>query len=98
MQQVRQTLDNEIATISNNINESKKIKEYKQSLFSLQHIYKSLNKLSSVLSLNAFLESSAKIDILEQASAEFNQLQFHVSRCKLEVINDKEKVQKRLLN
>ncbi|XP_043265322.1 conserved oligomeric Golgi complex subunit 2 [Colletes gigas] len=89
--QVRQTLDDEIAAVSNNINEKKKIREYKQSLFSLQHIYKSLNKLSSVLSLNAFLESPTKIDILEQAAAELNLLQFHMSRCKLDIINDKKK-------
>lgn len=89
--QVRQTLDDEITTISNNMNESKRIREYKQSLFSLQHIYKSLNKLSSVLSLSTYLESSTKIDILEQAAAEFNHLRFHISRCKLDIISDKEK-------
>ncbi|XP_076243110.1 conserved oligomeric Golgi complex subunit 2 isoform X2 [Calliopsis andreniformis] len=94
--QVRQTLDDEIATISNNINESKRIKEYKQSLFSLQHIYRSLDKLKSVLSLNTFLETSDKVDILEQAAAEFNQLQFHISRCKLDIISDKGKDKERL--
>ncbi|XP_053981638.1 conserved oligomeric Golgi complex subunit 2 isoform X1 [Hylaeus volcanicus] len=89
--QVRQTLDDEITAVSNNINENNKIREYKQSLFSLQHIYKSLNKLSSVLSLNAFLESPTKIDILEQAAAELNLLQFHMFRCKLDVMSDKQK-------
>ncbi|XP_017793431.1 PREDICTED: conserved oligomeric Golgi complex subunit 2 [Habropoda laboriosa] len=88
--QVQQTLDDEIIAITHNITESKKIREYKQSVFSLQHIYKSLNKLSSILSLNTFLESPAKINILEQAAAEFNQLHFHMSRCKLDIINDKQ--------
>ncbi|CAK9815058.1 Conserved oligomeric Golgi complex subunit 2 [Anthophora plagiata] len=87
--QVRQTLDDEIIAITRNITESKKIREYKQSVFSLQHIYKSLNKLSLILSLSTFLESPAKINILEQAAAEFNQLHFHMSRCKLDIINDK---------
>lgn len=95
---MRQTLDDEITTISNNMNESKRIREYKQSLFSLQHIYKSLSKLSSVLSLSTYLESSAKIDILEQAAAEFNHLRFHISRCKLDIISDKEKVRIYLMN
>ncbi|XP_031835598.1 conserved oligomeric Golgi complex subunit 2 [Nomia melanderi] len=94
--QVQQTLDNEINAISININESKKIREHKQSLYSLQYIFKSLNKLSSVLSLNTFLESPAKIDILEQAATEFNQLQFHMSRCKLDIIEDKQKEYKQL--
>ncbi|XP_078047054.1 conserved oligomeric Golgi complex subunit 2 [Augochlora pura] len=89
--QVQQTLDDEISAISINIYESKRIREYKQSLFSLQHIFKSLNKLSSVLSLNTFLESPTKIDILEQAATEFNQLQFHMCRCKLDIIKDKQK-------
>lgn len=91
-------LDNEIAAVSNNINENKKIREYKQSLFSLQHIYKSLNKLSSVLSLNAFLESPNKIDILEQATAELNLLQFHMSRCKLDNMSDKQMVCMYIIN
>ncbi|KZC14477.1 PREDICTED: conserved oligomeric Golgi complex subunit 2 [Dufourea novaeangliae] len=94
--QVQQTLDNEISVISANINENKMIKEYKQSLFSLQHICKSLKKLSSILSLNTFLESPAKIDILEQAATEFSQLQFHVSRCKLDIIKDKQKESEQL--
>ncbi|XP_017890474.1 conserved oligomeric Golgi complex subunit 2 [Ceratina calcarata] len=89
--QVRQTLDDEIMAITDNVNENKKIREYKQSIFSLQHIYKSLNKLYSILSLTTFLDSPAKIDILEQAAAEFNQLQFHVSRCKLDAVYDKQK-------
>lgn len=74
------------------MNENKKTREYKRSVFSLQHIYKSLNKLSTILSLNTFLESPAKIDILEQAAAEFNQLGFHMSRCKLNIINENQKV------
>ncbi|XP_012154562.1 conserved oligomeric Golgi complex subunit 2 [Megachile rotundata] len=89
--QIRQTLDDEITVISNNMNDSKKIREYKKSIFSLQHIYNSSNKLSKILCLNTFLESSVKIDILEQAAAEFSQLQFYLSRCKLDTINDKQK-------
>lgn len=91
-QQVQQTLDDEVATITHDVNENKKVREYKQSIFSLQHIYKSLAKLSSILSLNTFLESPVKIDILEQAAAEFNQLQFHMSRCKLNIMNEKREV------
>ncbi|KAF3428619.1 hypothetical protein E2986_03735 [Frieseomelitta varia] len=94
--QVQQTLDDEVTTITHDMNENKKVREYKQSIFSLQHIYKSLAKLSSILSLNTFLESPVKIDILEQAAAEFNQLQFHMSRCKLNIIDEKREEGKKL--
>ncbi|XP_033175603.1 conserved oligomeric Golgi complex subunit 2 isoform X2 [Bombus impatiens] len=89
--QVQQILDDEVTAITHNMNENKKTREYKRSVFSLQHIYKSLNKLSTILSLNTFLECPAKIDILEQAAAEFNQLGFHMSRCKLNIINENQK-------
>ncbi|XP_076757318.1 conserved oligomeric Golgi complex subunit 2 isoform X1 [Xylocopa sonorina] len=94
--QVRQTLDDEIMTITHNISENERIRDNKQSVYSLQHVYTSLNKLSSIISLKAFLESPNKIDILEQAAGEFNQLQFHVSRCKLNIINEKQKDAERL--
>ncbi|OAD54822.1 Conserved oligomeric Golgi complex subunit 2 [Eufriesea mexicana] len=96
--QIQQTLDDEIISIIHNMNENKKVQKYKRSVFSLQHIYKSLNKLSSILSLNTFLESSIKIDILEQAAAEFNQLQFHISRCELSIINEKHEEAEKLEN
>nr|XP_033189717.1 conserved oligomeric Golgi complex subunit 2 isoform X1 [Bombus vancouverensis nearcticus]XP_033189718.1 conserved oligomeric Golgi complex subunit 2 isoform X1 [Bombus vancouverensis nearcticus]XP_033189719.1 conserved oligomeric Golgi complex subunit 2 isoform X1 [Bombus vancouverensis nearcticus] len=89
--QVQQILNDEVTAITHNMNENKKTREYKRSVFSLQHIYKSLNKLSTILSLNTFLECPAKIDILEQAAAEFNQLGFHMSRCKLNIINENQK-------
>ncbi|XP_043798151.1 conserved oligomeric Golgi complex subunit 2 isoform X2 [Apis laboriosa] len=94
--QVQQILDDEVVTITHNINENKKVRDYKQSIFSLQYIYKSLNKLTSILCLNTFLENPVKIDILEQAAAEFNQLQFHMSRCKLNITNEKQKENEKL--
>lgn len=94
--QVQQILDDEVVTITHNINENKKVRDYKQSIFSLQYIYKSLNKLTSILCLNTFLENPLKIDILEQAAAEFNQLQFHMSRCKLNITNEKQKESEKL--
>lgn len=74
------------------MNDREKLREYKKSIFSLQYIYNSFNKLSNTLSLNTFLESTVKIDILEQIAAEFSQLQFYMSRCKLDIINHKQKV------
>ncbi|CAL7940909.1 unnamed protein product [Xylocopa violacea] len=94
--QVRQTLDDEIIAITHNISENERIRDNKQSVYSLQHVYTSLNKLSSIISLKSFLDSPNKIDVLEQAAGEFNQLQFHMSRCKLNIINEKEKDAERL--
>ncbi|EFN61983.1 Conserved oligomeric Golgi complex subunit 2 [Camponotus floridanus] len=89
--QVRQALDDEIVSISTNLNNNLKIRERKQSLYSLQHVYKSLKKLSSILSMKTFMENPTKIDILEQAAIELNQLKFHMSRCKLDISIDQGK-------
>lgn len=85
-------MDDEIVSISTNLNDNLKIRERKQSLHSLQHVYKSLKKLSSILSMKTFMENPTKIDILEQAAIELNQLKFHMSRCKLDISIDQEKV------
>ncbi|KAG7197029.1 hypothetical protein KM043_017562 [Ampulex compressa] len=89
--QVRQTLDDEIKALSSSLSACKKIRESKRSLESLQHVYKILRKLSSMLSMNSFIESLIKIDILEQSAAEFNVLKFHISRCKMHISQDQEK-------
>ncbi|KAL6266886.1 hypothetical protein P5V15_003714 [Pogonomyrmex californicus] len=89
--QVRQTLDDEITAISTNLNDNLKIRERKQSLHSLQHVYKSLKKLSSILCMKTFMENPTKIDVLEQAAIELNQLKFHMSRCKSDISVDQEK-------
>lgn len=91
-QQVRQALDDEIAAISTNLKDNLKIRERKQSLHSLQHVYKSVKKLSSILSMKTFMENPTKIDILEQAAIELNQLKFHKSRCKSDISVGQEKV------
>ncbi|XP_012532234.1 conserved oligomeric Golgi complex subunit 2 [Monomorium pharaonis] len=89
--QVRQALDDEITAISANLNDNLKIKERKQSLHSLQHVYKSLRKLSSILCMKTFMENPTKIDVLEQAAIELNQLKFHMSRCKSDISANQEK-------
>ncbi|XP_077256451.1 conserved oligomeric Golgi complex subunit 2 [Temnothorax americanus] len=89
--QVRQALDDEITAISANFNDNLKIRERKQSLHSLQHVYKSLRKLSSILCMKTFMENPTKIDVLEQAAIELNQLKFHMSRCKSDISADQEK-------
>lgn len=85
-------MDDEITAISTNLDENLKIRERKQSLYSLQHAYKSLKKLSSILSMETFMENPTKIDVLEQAAIELNQLKFHISRCKVDISADQEKV------
>lgn len=89
---MRQALDDEITAISGNLNDNLKIRERKQSLHSLQHVYKSLRKLSSILCMETFMENPTKIDVLEQAAIELNQLKFHMSRCKSDISIDQEKV------
>ncbi|XP_014468152.1 PREDICTED: conserved oligomeric Golgi complex subunit 2 [Dinoponera quadriceps] len=96
--QVRQALDDEITAISTNLNDNLKIRERKQNLHSLQHVYKSLKKLSSILSMKTFMEHPTKIDILEQAAIELNQLKFHISRCKSDISVDQGKESTELEN
>lgn len=38
------------------------------------------------------MENPIKIDVLEQAAIELNQLKFHMSRCKSDISADQEKV------
>ncbi|KAL0127418.1 hypothetical protein PUN28_005604 [Cardiocondyla obscurior] len=89
--QVRQALDDEITVISGNLNDNLKLRERKQSLHSLQHVYKSLRKLSSILCMKTFMANPTKIDVLEQAAIELNQLKFQMSRCKADISIDQEK-------
>lgn len=89
--QVRQALDDEVTAISANLNDSLKMRERKQSLHSLQYVYKSLRKLSSILCMKTFMENPTKIDILEQAAIELNQLKFHMSRCKSDISVEQQK-------
>lgn len=42
--------------------------------------------------MKTFMEHPTKIDILEQAAIELNQLRFHISRCKSDISVDQEKV------
>lgn len=42
--------------------------------------------------MKTFIEHPTKIDILEQAAIELNQLKFHISRCKSDISVDQGKV------
>lgn len=94
--QIQQTLDDEIITLSNNLSDDSQIKLRKQSLCSLQCVYKCLRKLSLLVSMDNYMESLTKIDVLEQAMVELNQLKFHILRCKSDISTDQQLESKRL--
>ncbi|KAK2575855.1 hypothetical protein KPH14_007229 [Odynerus spinipes] len=93
--QIQQTLDDEISTLSNSLSDDSQVKLRKQSLHSLQCVYKCLRKLSLMLSMDTYMERLAKIDVLEQATAELNQLKFHTSRCKSDISADQQSESKK---
>ncbi|XP_035726673.1 conserved oligomeric Golgi complex subunit 2-like [Vespa mandarinia] len=94
--QIQQTLNEEIIILSNNLNDDSQIKLQKQSLHSLQCVYKCLRKLSSMLSMDNYMESFTKIDVLEQATAELNHLKFNASRCRSDISIDQQTESKKL--
>ncbi|XP_043497645.1 conserved oligomeric Golgi complex subunit 2 [Polistes fuscatus] len=94
--QIQQTLDDEITILSDSLTDDCQIKLQKQSLHSLQCVYKCLKKLSSMLSVDNYMESYAKIDVLEQATAELNHLKFHISRCRSDISVDQQTEGKKL--
>jgi len=42
--------------------------------------------------MKTFMENRTKIDVLEQAAIELNQLKFHISKCKSDILDDQGKV------
>ncbi|XP_012267688.2 conserved oligomeric Golgi complex subunit 2 [Athalia rosae] len=89
--QVRQTLDDMINEVASTLNERCQIRERKQSLQSLAHVHDSIAKLSNILvkksTADQKKEDQIKLDsdLLERAATEFNQLKFHISRCKTDL-------------
>ncbi|XP_046424496.1 conserved oligomeric Golgi complex subunit 2 [Neodiprion fabricii] len=89
--QVRQTLDDMINEVTSTLNERCLIRERKQSLQSLAHVHDSITKLSNILvkknTSNSKDKEQIKLDsdLLERAATEFNQLKFHISRCKTDL-------------
>ncbi|XP_075226990.1 conserved oligomeric Golgi complex subunit 2 [Lycorma delicatula] len=74
--QVQQNLDEAMSEISVLLEKRKKVREKKQILKSLSRINISLKKLKDILH-----EEDLNSMLLERAAAEYNQLQFHVSKC-----------------
>lgn len=91
LKQVRQTLDDMINEVTSTLNERCHIRERKQSLQSLAHVHDSIAKLSNILvkkrAADSKDEDQIKLDsdLLERAATEFNQLKFHISRCKADL-------------
>ncbi|XP_054270693.1 conserved oligomeric Golgi complex subunit 2 [Macrosteles quadrilineatus] len=89
-------LKEELLVVQNNIEDAlnevtaqllrrKKLQERKRSLKSLNRVHCSLKKMKTLLNgMNSEQDSVSKPLRLERAAMEYNQLQFHVSRC----IND----------
>lgn len=42
--------------------------------------------------MKTFMENRTKIDVLEQAAIELNQLKFHMSKCKADILDDQGQV------
>lgn len=68
-----------MAEVMYQLEQHRKIRERKRSLNSLNRVHTSVKKLTSL-----FVSSEQTLSplILERAAAEFNQMQFHISRCK----------------
>ncbi|CAG5107799.1 Similar to COG2: Conserved oligomeric Golgi complex subunit 2 (Homo sapiens) [Cotesia congregata] len=75
--QICQTLDTATEDMENGLKEHQRIRDLKQSMHSLGRVYKSASKLKLILESHVI-----KLDILERAATEFNQLRFHMTRCK----------------
>ncbi|KAK0086234.1 hypothetical protein PV325_003542 [Microctonus aethiopoides] len=80
--QICQTLDTATKEMTNGLEEHRRIREQKQCMHSLGRVYKSVAKLKQILESNF-----VKLDTLERAATEYNQLRFHMTRCK-EYIHD----------
>ncbi|XP_034944246.1 conserved oligomeric Golgi complex subunit 2 [Chelonus insularis] len=95
--QICQTLNAATTEMANGLEEHRKIREMKQCMHSLGRVYKSVAKLRSILQLH-----SLKLDILERAATEFNQLRFHMTKCKKhisqELNNNCEELEKQLMD
>lgn len=76
---VQHNIEDAMAEVMNQLEQHKKIRERKRSLNSLSRVHTSIKKLSSL-----FASSEQILDplVLERAAAEYNQMQFHMSRCK----------------
>ncbi|XP_066594880.1 conserved oligomeric Golgi complex subunit 2 [Prorops nasuta] len=96
--QVRQVLDDEIQAVTKNLKSSQQIREKKQSLHSLAHVYELLRKLFHILSIEISGEKRLIIDVLEQAVVEYNELNFHMCRCKSYLTREQEEESNKLEN
>lgn len=76
LQHVQQNLDEAMSEITVLLEKHKKVRDKKQILKSFSRIHLSLKKLKSILS-----EDDLNPMLLERAAAEYNQLQFHLSKC-----------------
>ena len=87
-QQVRQCLDDTISEMTNNLDKHHTIRERKQSIHSLIRFHKSIQKLCNILSSCDEKKITSKPDVLERAATEFNQLNFHFSRCQVDLTKE----------
>lgn len=81
--QICQTLDTATKDMENGLQEHQRIRDLKQSMHSLGRVYKSVSKLKLILESHII-----KLDILERAATEYNQLRFHMTRCKEYISED----------
>ncbi|XP_057339274.1 conserved oligomeric Golgi complex subunit 2 [Microplitis mediator] len=95
--QICQTLDTATKDMENGLQEHQRIRNLKQSMHSLGRVYKSVSKLKLILESHVI-----KLDILERAATEYNQLRFHMTRCKEYISEDLNKnflnLEKQLMN
>lgn len=75
--QICLTLDNATTEMTNRLEEHRCIREQKQCMHSLGQVYKSIAKLKQIMESHAI-----KLDTLERAATEYNQLRFHMTKCK----------------
>lgn len=81
--QIKDTLDAATIDMANGLDDQIYIKQQKQCMHSLGRVYKSITKLIQILET-----VDIKLDKLERAATEYNQLKFHASRCRDYLSND----------
>ena len=70
----------------------KKLEKKKQYIHSLIKYHESISKLHSILNFCDTSKATLKLDVVERAATEFNQLKFHTYCCKAHLSTKEENV------
>lgn len=89
--EVRQSLDGAASEISHQLSYRRELREHKRSLRSLNRVHTSLKKLKLLLNSTEY-NGKLEMHVLERVVSEYNQIEFHVLRCKRDLSDSDYKV------